>query len=59
MIQHVMWFLVITLISSLVYHALRVDCLKTAALVGFKRFVSFAVIGAAGGLLLYFFTRWL
>ncbi len=59
MIQHVLLFLFITLISSLVYHALRVDCLKTAALTGLQRFASFALIGAVGGVMLWLFTRWL
>ncbi len=58
MIQHVLLFLLITLISSLVYHALRVDCVKSAAITGLRRFVSFVLVGGVSGVLLWLFTRW-
>lgn len=59
MIQHILLFALLSLISSLVYHSLRADCLKTAILVGLRRFLSFLVVALAFGVVLMFFTRWL
>jgi len=59
MTAHVLLFAVITLISSLVYHSLRVDSLRAAVVLGLKRFVSFFLIAVAFGVALQLFSRWL
>lgn len=58
MIAHVIQFMVLSLIASLVYHALRQDCLRTAILTGLRRFASFMVIALLFGILLQLVTRW-
>ena len=58
LVPHVLQFLMITLIASLVYHALRVDDLKAAAIAGLKRFASCAVIALIAMILVQIFTRW-
>ncbi len=59
MITHFLLFCGITLIASLVYHALRQDDLKAAIGVGLRRFVSFVVVAVVSGVVLLYFTRWL
>jgi len=59
MIEHVLLFSVIALISSLVYHSLRAESLRAAIIQGTKRFVSFLVIAVVFGVALHYFTRWL
>lgn len=58
LLAHIAQFLIITLIASLVYHALRVDDLKAAALAGMKRFASCVVIASIAMFLVQLFTRW-
>lgn len=58
MIAHVAQFLFITLVASLVYHALRVEDVKSAAIAGFKRFGSCLVLTLIGAAILQLFTRW-
>ena len=58
MIAHAVQFLVISWIASLVYHGLRSDCVKSAAIAGTKRFFSFCLLAVAFGVLLQLFTRW-
>lgn len=58
MIAHVAQFLFITLIASLVYHALRVEDVKAAAIAGLKRFGSCLLLTAIGAVILQLFTRW-
>jgi hypothetical protein len=59
LIEHVLLFALISLIASLVYHALREDRLARALALGFRRFLSFLVIAAMFGVFLQLFTRWL
>jgi hypothetical protein len=58
MIPHLLLFLLLALISSLVYHALRVENVRDAAVAGLKRFLSCVVITVIGSIVLQLFTRW-
>lgn len=59
MTAHVLLFALIALISSLVYHSLRVDSLKDAVVRGSWRFLQFFLLALVFGAGLLFFTRWL
>jgi len=53
--EHLLWFVVLSLVTFLVYHGLRADTLAEAVTRGFKRWVMFAggtaVLGGAFHLL--------
>jgi hypothetical protein len=57
-IAHVVQFLVLSWIASLVYHGLRNDSVRDAAVAGTRRFVSFGILALGFGVALQLFTRW-
>lgn len=59
MTLHAVQLAFVTLVSCLVYHALREDDLRRAAALGMRRFGSFALIVVLAGAILQWFTRWL
>lgn len=59
MTLHAVQLAFLTLVSCLVYHALREDDLRHAASLGMRRFGSFAIIVVIAGAALQWFTRWL
>lgn len=59
MTAHVLQYIFISLIASLVYHALRVEDVRAAAIAGFKRFVSCLVLAIGFGIVLELATLWI
>ncbi len=57
--EHILLFMAISLIASLVYNGLRQDNMKTIILLGLKRFVYFMLAGFILGVGTYFLAGYL